>query len=93
MSKGANGSAQSAARRQAPRRAHQSISGSSDVPLSAAQDRSWSVFPHARARRPRLRGRSRSGAGYLALPSHLVPDTVQVPARPGPAVASQLASA
>jgi hypothetical protein len=36
----------------APRRAHQSVSGSSDVPLSAAQDRGRRVFLHACAGRP-----------------------------------------
>jgi hypothetical protein len=39
----------------AKRRAHQSVSGTSDVPLSAAQDRRRSAFLHARARRPRQR--------------------------------------
>jgi hypothetical protein len=39
----------------APRRAHQSVSETSDVPLSAAQDRRRSVFLHACARRPRRR--------------------------------------
>jgi hypothetical protein len=39
----------------AQRRAHRSVSGSSDVPLSAAQDRRWSVFLYACARRSRQR--------------------------------------
>jgi hypothetical protein len=37
----------------AQRRAHQSVSGSSDVPLSAAQDRRWTGFLRACARRRR----------------------------------------
>jgi hypothetical protein len=36
----------------AKRRAHQSVSGTSDVPLSAAQDRRRSVFLYACVRRP-----------------------------------------
>jgi hypothetical protein len=65
------------------RRAHQSLSGSSDVPLSAAPDRRWSAFLHACSRRPRQRlvGLSRrTPAAHLCRPYGPHATTVDAPA-------------